>query len=162
MVFGGTLTANIAAGAITDPFGNPNASFSGNYTVSGCPPSQYTITPGTATIVPGTVDTGNHTDDGVTTVSLPFSFQLTNQTNTSSTQNFEARLFENDPNLRFDVIIGALNITGADHNYVSGVQGNSAGGFFTQDFCTLAPPQNVSRTYVIPPCITGTPSPTPT
>src|SRR5207237_1842255 len=43
-----------------------------------------------------------------------------------------------------------------------GVHGNSAGGFFTQDFCTLAPPQNVSRTYVIPPCITGTPSPTPT
>src|SRR5437764_9131691 len=29
-----------------------------------------------ATIVPGTDDTGNHTDDGVTNVNLPFSFSL--------------------------------------------------------------------------------------
>src|SRR5262245_2574719 len=34
----GTLTANIAAGAITDTFGNPNADFSGSYTVEGIPP----------------------------------------------------------------------------------------------------------------------------
>ena len=38
--FGGSLTADIAAGAIPDPDGNPNADFSGNYTVEGCPPSQ--------------------------------------------------------------------------------------------------------------------------
>jgi hypothetical protein len=37
--FGGNLTTHIAAGAITDTFGNPNADFSGNYSVSGCPPS---------------------------------------------------------------------------------------------------------------------------
>ena len=37
IAFGGTLTANIAAGAITDADGNPNADFSGNYTVSGLP-----------------------------------------------------------------------------------------------------------------------------
>ncbi len=37
--FGGSLTAHIAAGAITDTFGNPNAAFSGNYAVGGCPPS---------------------------------------------------------------------------------------------------------------------------
>jgi hypothetical protein len=37
--FGGSLTAHIAAGAITDTFGNPNADFSGNYTVAGCPPN---------------------------------------------------------------------------------------------------------------------------
>ena len=42
MNFGGTLTANIAAGAITDTC-NANAAFSGNYTVQGCPPQ--TITP---------------------------------------------------------------------------------------------------------------------
>src|SRR5262249_51407223 len=36
--FAGTLTANIAAGAITDTFGNPNAEFSGSYTVEGIPP----------------------------------------------------------------------------------------------------------------------------
>jgi hypothetical protein len=35
ITFGGNLTAHIAAGAITDTFGNPNADFSGNYTVGG-------------------------------------------------------------------------------------------------------------------------------
>src|SRR6267378_1547554 len=39
IAFGGSLTAHIAAGAITDTFGNPNADFSGNYTVAGCPPN---------------------------------------------------------------------------------------------------------------------------
>jgi hypothetical protein len=39
------------------------------------------------------------------------------------------------------------------------VQGDSANGFFTQDFCTLTPPQNVSSTYTSPGC--ATPSPTP-
>ena len=52
----------------------------------------------------------------------------------SATANFEARLYENDPNLKFEVIIGTVQ-PGADHNYVSGVQGNSGAGFFTQDFC---------------------------
>jgi len=33
-VIGGTLTANIPAGAITDQFGNPNAAFSGDYQYS--------------------------------------------------------------------------------------------------------------------------------
>src|SRR6266480_2731894 len=77
--FGGSLTAHIAAGAITDADGNPNADFSGNYNVSGCPPSQYVITEGTDTIVPGTTDTGNHEDDGDTLVPLPFTFQLYDQ-----------------------------------------------------------------------------------
>jgi hypothetical protein len=35
----------------------------------------YAVTAG-ATIVPGTVDIGNHTDDGVTFVNLPFTFSL--------------------------------------------------------------------------------------
>ena len=61
----------------------------------------------------------------------------------SPTQNFEVRLYENGgPNndLRFDVVIGTLNHGGADHNYVSGVQGNSGAGFFTQDFCAIRLP----------------------
>src|SRR5713101_7767006 len=53
MNFGGDLTASIAAGAITAQTCNGNAAFSGDYTVQGCPPSQYVITPGTDTIVPG-------------------------------------------------------------------------------------------------------------
>src|SRR5438132_13546632 len=51
MDFGGDLTASIAAEAITDQFGNHGAAFSGDYTVEGCPPSQYVITPGIDTIV---------------------------------------------------------------------------------------------------------------
>ncbi len=73
--------------------------------------------------------------------------------NNASRQNFEARLYENNQNLnqRFDVIIGSLTATGANRNYVSGVQG--ATGFSTQDFCvSTAPVQNVSRSYTISPC----------
>jgi hypothetical protein len=80
ITFGGTLDAHIAAGAITDTNGNPNADFSGSYTVEGCPPSQYVITPGADTIVPGDTDIGNHCDDCSTLVSLPFSFTLYDQT----------------------------------------------------------------------------------
>src|SRR5439155_7064673 len=249
MNFGGTLTASIAAGAITAQGCNPNAAFSGDYTVGGCPPSQYVITPGTDTIVPGTTDTGNHCDDCDTPISLPFNFQLYDQTyssvnvnsngrldfvcanepvgfitaclppppnqcpydftifglwedmrtdiglsgcsgfpggtcgiftsvsgstpnrifniewrtvlfgNNASRENFEVRLYENPAeNLRFDVIYDTLNTTGATQTWVGGVQGNSGAGFFTQDFCGDTPPQNVSRTYEIPPC---TPTPTP-
>jgi len=248
--FGGSLTAHIAAGAITDTDGNPNADFSGNYTVSGCPPSQYVITEGTDTIVPGTTDTGNHQDDGDTLVPLPFTFQLYDQTynavnvssngrvdfvcvneaggyvsaclppppnqcpydytifgvwqdlmtlttnsgcstwangcgifttvegtapnrifdiewhavlffDTTQAVNFEVRLFEGDPNLKFEVVYGAVSPNGTTHPYVGGVQGNSGAGFFTQDFCGATPPQNVSRTYEIPPCASPTPTPTP-
>jgi len=253
IAFGGSLTAHIAAGAITDTFGNPNADFSGNYTVAGCPPSQYVITDGTDTIVPGDTDVGNHCDDCNTPVTIPFPFQLYDQSYTSvnvssngrldfvvpnepggyvtaclpappnigpydftifpvwedmrtdfglsgcaslpggncgvftsvsgtapnrifniewravyfannaATANFEARLYENGgPNndLRFDVIVGTVQ-PGGDHNYVSGVQGNSGAGFFTQDFCDSNPPAAASHTYEIPPCA-PTPTPTPT
>jgi hypothetical protein len=73
-------------------------------------------------------------------------------------QNFEVRLYENDPNEKFEVILGALNTAGASENYVSGVQG--ATGLVTQDFCSPIPPQNVSRTYTLQGC--GSPTPTPT
>jgi Bacterial Ig-like domain len=251
IAFGGNLTADIAAGAINDQFGNPGAAFNGSYTVEGCPPSQYVITEGTDAIVPGDTDTGNHCDDCNTAVTLPFPFQLYDQTYTSvqvssnghldfvvpnepggyitnclpsppnvgpydftvfsvwqdqrtdfglsgcasfpggncgvftsvsgtapnrifniewrtvlfadnnATQNHEVRLYENDPNLKFEVIIGAINVANATENSVSGVQGDSGAGFFTQDFCTASPPTNVSRNYEIPPC-GPTPTPTPT
>jgi hypothetical protein len=92
ITFGGPLTAHIAAGAITDSSGNPNADFSGNYTVGGCPPSQYVITSGTDTIVPGVDDTGNHIDDGDTMIPLPFSFQLYDQTYNAVNVNSNGRL----------------------------------------------------------------------
>ena len=70
--------------------------------------------------------------------------------------NFEARLFENDLNQRFDIIYGpGTTITTSD---TAGVQGPP--GSVTQDFCNSTPPQNASRSYAQPFC--GTPSPTPT
>jgi len=78
--FGGSVTASIGANTITAFGCNGNEAFSGTYTVEGCPPGEYTITPGTDTIVPGTTDTGNHIDDGSTFVPLPFPFTLYDQT----------------------------------------------------------------------------------
>jgi Bacterial Ig-like domain len=79
--FGGSLTASIAAGAITDQFGNPGAAFSGNYTVQGCPPQDhYQIAQVGGSIAPGTTDINNHCDDCVTTISLPFAYTLYDQT----------------------------------------------------------------------------------
>ena len=75
--FGGSLTASIGAGSITANTFNSNAAFSGNYTVQGCPPpDHYTISQITASIVPGTTDIGNHGDDTVTTIALPFPYTL--------------------------------------------------------------------------------------
>src|SRR6266481_1362618 len=72
ILFGGSLTADIAAGGNTDTFGNPNADFSGSYTVEGCPPVQYTTDTGAGNITPGGADIGNHCDDCATLVNLPF------------------------------------------------------------------------------------------
>src|ERR1043166_9455542 len=90
--FGGSVTASIGAGAITANGCNTNEAFTGNYTVEGCPPGQYTITPGTDTIVPGTTDTGNHCDDCDTLISLPFNFQLYDQTYNSVNVSSNGRL----------------------------------------------------------------------
>jgi hypothetical protein len=83
-------------------------------------------------------------------------------------QNFEVRLYENDPNGRFDVLIGTLippEFGPLERAWVSGVQGDGNLGFYTADFCICwpdSPPQNVSRTYTLTPCATPTPTPTAT
>jgi hypothetical protein len=254
--FGRSLTASVAAGAITNQFGDPNHASSGNDTVQGCP-NQYVITQGTDRIVPANTNIGNDCDECDTFIPLPFNFQLYGTTYTgvnvssngrldfvnanepggfittclpsppnyftglpydntifavwqhqltlatapgcasfpggacgvftsvtgsapnrifniewrtvlyaddTAPQNFEVRLYENDPNERFDVIIGTLTPPiYAERQWVSGVQGNGNLGFYTEDFCICppdVPPQNESRTYTLTPC--GTPSPTPT
>src|SRR5262249_31111145 len=79
--FGGSVTASIGAGAITANGCNTNTAFSGSYIVQGCPPpDHYTISQIGGSIVPGTTDIGNHGDDQVTTVALPFSYTLYGQT----------------------------------------------------------------------------------
>ena len=82
--FGGSVTASIGAGAITANTCNANAAFTGNYTVQGCPPADhYMISQIGGSIVPGTTDIGNHGDDQVTTIALPFPYTLYDQTFTS-------------------------------------------------------------------------------
>src|SRR5262245_25056007 len=79
--FGGSVTASIGAGAITAHTCNGNAAFTGNYTVQGCPPQDhYVIAQIGGSIVPGTVDIGNHGDDQVSTVALPFPYSVYDQT----------------------------------------------------------------------------------
>jgi hypothetical protein len=50
-----------------------------------CTPDHYTIAEIGGSIVPGTTDTGNHGDDATTTISLPFSYTLYDQTFTQIT-----------------------------------------------------------------------------
>jgi hypothetical protein len=73
--FARNSTTSIAGGANTNQSGNPNAPFSGNYTVEGCP-NQYVITQGTDRIVRGDTDIGSHCDGCDTFIPLPFAFQL--------------------------------------------------------------------------------------
>jgi hypothetical protein len=85
-------------------------------------------------------------------------WRVVRRENDSQTGNFEVRLYENDPNQRFDVIYGStIGVTDFD---TAGVQGPT--GFFTQDFCNVPPPQNASSTYTMLPCATPTPTATPT
>jgi hypothetical protein len=83
-------------------------------------------------------------------------------------QNFEVRLYENNANGRFDTVFGTLTppIVGPlERAWVSGVQGDSNLGIYTEDFCICwpdPPPQNQSRTYTLTPCATPTPTPTAT
>ena len=48
-----------------------------------CPVGDYTITTTSGTIVPGTTDSGNHADDGITTIALPFPVTFYDQSFTS-------------------------------------------------------------------------------
>src|SRR6476661_4226764 len=99
MNFGGTLTATLGTGAITANTCNGNAAFSGTYTVEGCPPSDhYTIAQIGGAIVPGTTDIGNHGDDTVTTIALPFSYTLYDQTfaNINLSSNGNAQFLTTD------------------------------------------------------------------
>jgi hypothetical protein len=113
--FGGSVTADIAAGAITDQFGNPNQAFSGSYTVEGCPPqNNYDIQQIGGSIEPGDTDIGNHADDLVTTIALPFSYTLYDTTfaniNVSSNGNAQ---FTTTDNFWVNVCLPWL-----DHNYM--------------------------------------------
>jgi len=102
---------------------------------------------------PGARPTGSSTSNGTR-------YFFTPQTQHTTSR---VRLYENDPNQRFDVIYGAVT-TYMTQMWVGGVQGPP--GFFTEDFCETGvypPPRaNISRTYTFVPCVSPTPTSTPT
>src|SRR5205823_14623497 len=65
------------------PTASPSATFTPTPTPTPIPCAGLTIIQISGSIVPGTVDIGNHGDDTVTTISLPFPFTLYGQTFTS-------------------------------------------------------------------------------
>src|SRR5205823_11009900 len=89
----GRVVVNAGRWLIAPPCGTPRptATATATPTVAGsatptptCPPSNnYVITQIGGSIVPGTTDTGNHGDDTVVTIPLPFSYTLYDQTFTS-------------------------------------------------------------------------------
>ena len=73
-----TATPSATRTPTPTPTASPSASPSASPTPTPC--TSYTVTTGAGAIVPGTVDTGSHCDDCATTVALPFSFTLYDQT----------------------------------------------------------------------------------
>src|SRR5207247_4486001 len=81
-----TGTATATATATATPTASPRATATATATstatatptASGTPTpcTSYSFSGGTGSIVPGTVDTGNHVDDGSTVISLPFNYTL--------------------------------------------------------------------------------------
>ena len=61
-------------------------------TATACATGDYTIASSTATIVPGTTDTGNHCDDCTTNIALPFPFTLYDQTFNSANVDSDGTL----------------------------------------------------------------------
>ena len=79
---------------------------------------------------------------------LNIEWHVVSREDDSLTGNFEVRLYENNPDKRFDVIYGVIQRRSGNYDS-AGVQGST--GFFTQDFCDVPPPQNVSSTYTMLP-----------
>ena len=93
------MTANIAAGAITANLIIPVRRSRGVTRSLGCPPqNHYDIAQIGGSIVPGTTDIGNHIDDGVTTITLPFGYNLygTNYTTINLSSNGNAQFTTSD------------------------------------------------------------------
>jgi choice-of-anchor B domain-containing protein len=78
-----TPTATVTG---TPPTATPTRTITPTATATGCVPGQtgYQYAAATATIIPGVTDVGNHCDDCVTTVSLPFPVMLYDQSFSTS------------------------------------------------------------------------------
>jgi hypothetical protein len=85
-----TITGTLPTSTRTSTTAPPTGTSAGTNTpsrtptVDPCQLNNYVITTATGTIVPGTVDTGNHGDDVVTAITLPFPFKLYGVTYTTA------------------------------------------------------------------------------
>ena len=86
-----TATATSTPTPTVIPSATPTATATGtpSATPTCSPGNQFTIAQIGGTIVPGTTDIGNHGDDTVTTIALPFSFTLYGTSYTSTTCRFQ-------------------------------------------------------------------------
>ncbi len=94
-----TVTSTRTATATSTP-GGPTATA----TATACPLGQtYNVAVSAATFVPGVTDTGNHTDDGGTLITLPFAYQLYDTTFTTATVGSNGHLTFGTPYNSFSI-----------------------------------------------------------
>lgn len=94
-IFSGTLTASIAAGAVTDQFGNPNLAFSGNYSYTGsfCP----TLTENFDGVTPPMLPAGWTATQGTNAGAFPFWVSSNAGTPTPVADSLPNAMFSQDP-----------------------------------------------------------------
>ncbi len=108
-----TPTATAAGSPTSTPTATPTVAGSATPTPTCAPGNQYTIAQIGGSIVPGTTDIGNHGDDTVVTIALPFSYTLYDQTFTSIN-------LSSNGNAQFtttDTTFGNVCLPWAAHNY---------------------------------------------
>jgi hypothetical protein len=108
-IFGGTLTANIPAGAITDQFGNPGAAFSGNYNYVGsfCP----TFSENFDTVTPPALPANWTATQGINSGGFPFWVTSNSGVPTPIADSLPNALFSLDPSNLLDNRIDTPAIT---------------------------------------------------
>src|SRR5206468_118092 len=154
-----TATATATSTATIPPPPSPTSTPTPTPTPTPCANYLYTVLSGS--IVPGTADTGNHTDDGSTAIALPFFYTLYDQTFTTCLANsdtsYEVQLYEGTST--FSIIFGAM---GSATTTVGAVGVEKNGTVFTQYSCNTGGTTGQKITFTIDGCLTPTPTPTPT
>jgi len=88
-----TVTGTLPTGTATaTPTATGTSTGTATATATVNPCSNYAITAATATVVPGTTDSGNHCDDCNNTIALPFPVTLYNQTYTTASVSSNGQL----------------------------------------------------------------------
>ncbi len=108
-----TATPTATAPATATPTAPATATPTATATPS-CSPN-YTFTSGTGTLVPGVDDTGNHCDDCLTSISLPFPVMLYDQSFTTANVGSNGSLQFGATNPSFDVTCSPFGFAGTTY-----------------------------------------------